>query len=415
MDTESLCDIGILSPERPIPGASAAASSATDCPSVTSTPIPTPLDQTPTTGTKGKSNKKTSATKRRTPYQSVTRSERLKKKMSSSNPSQDEVMITDQISPSPGPSQQPAFDLKSYLTDQFSSLKAEIKCEVKDSVKQIASQVAANSAKIAEIDSGLDQRVAAAVSKEIAKLDGRMNPTITSPAITGNSSDYMRSRRSVRIWPVRCRDNDLWGSVGDFFYDILMIPKCNLPQDAVETIRRIVIGKRRNPPKIKDEVLVVFGNASTRDMIFSYASNLARFRDEPDRPGVRIDVPDQLKGVFGDLEKYGASLRRNLGPELKRSIKFDDSNRSMYIDVLFPGDQNWTKITYEVAKEEIQKQECESNLSARRRISSISSLSDTSSPAARAPNIVIPHSDTLSQFHKPNQPTAQSARWGPKL
>lgn len=414
MDAESLREIGVRSPEADLvivdhisvapqstplgqpPGANPAAES---------------IDQTPTSS-KGKTNKKATSAKRKGNRSTTPRSERLKSKMA--NLGGNEQMITDQPPVQPPPNGLPnlGFDIKAYLDQQFSSVKTDLK----ETVKDIAEQVSTNTKKISEIDSRLDSRIAAAVNQEMQKItkeidqlkNGRERPQ-TMALNVGDDTAYWRSRRSVRIWPIKCRDNDLWGSVGDFFFNVLLIPKSNLNQTSVESIRRIGAGKRRNPSKIHDEVLVTFCDCTTRDMIFSYASNLARYKDNHDRPGIRLDIPDQLKGTFSDLERYGAGLRKKLGPELKRNIKFEDGNKSMYIDVLFPGDTTWTKIPHTLAKEQLDEQDARTTVSARERLSSINSMPSPQSDASPT----IPQSDTLRRFSNSSSDPPQ--RWGPKI
>ena len=416
MDAESLREIGITSPGPTTPAtgfSSAPQSTPVVRPpvldltgEVNTNTVPAPVDQTPTSS-KGKNTKKAASAKRKTNQTSAPRSERLKQKMANQDINR-EPMQVEQTTPCDGT---PSFDLQSYLDQQFLSVRAEMK----DSVKDIASQVASNSKKIADMDAGLDARVAVAVSREVQKITKEINE-IKAGGNNGNQttddSTYWRARRSVRVWPIRCRDNDLWGAVGDFFYDTLQIPKNNLQQNSVESIRRIGTAKRRNPSRIQDEVLVVFADCSTRDMIFSYASNLSRFKNAQERPGIRLDIPDQLRGVFGDLERYGADLRKNLGPELRRSIKFEDSHKTMYIDVLFPGDEKWTRVPHSLAREQLDTQEKKTHSNARERLSSISSnfSSNQRTPVPSTQNNQPPRSETLQRFVSSGPPS----RWSSK-
>ena len=297
---------------------------------------------------------------------------------------------------------------KEYMDGQFVDLKKEIKTEVTVSVTKLTDQVNANSASIkrieTELSTALDSRVAEVVSRELKKsnpLSARLphDPTLsrgTGPEAAG----YWRARRAIRCWPITCTDSNLWGTVGDFFHLTLQIPTSKLQQTSVETIRR-VHSKRREDQRIKDEVIVTFCDVATRDLVYSYANSLARFRGEQSPPGIRIEIPEHLSGVFKVLHEYGSMLRRSLGEGFKRNVRFDDQKLSLYIDVLIPGDTLWTRIDFDVAAEEVEKRRKSAAAGARERLSSLSSQSSTSSSAPRPVSqdarlaIQLPRSDTL--------------------
>ena len=96
----------------------------------------------------------------------------------------------------------------------------------------------------------------------------------------------------------------------------------------------------------------VFKDPSIRDLVARHASNLSEAKDRNGKPaaGMRIEIPPYLGGTFKMLENHGHSLRRKHGPMLKRHIKFDDMELSMYLDVRLPGENEWVKVTPEFAK-----------------------------------------------------------------
>ena len=120
---------------------------------------------------------------------------------------------------------------------------------------------------------------------------------------------------------------------------------------------------------MKDEVLVVFNNVRTRDLVASYASNLADFRHQTPPVNFRMEFPDHLRGVFRTLESHGHLLRGRLGKGMRRNIKFDDQKKSLYMDIFDPNNQDWLRIDPEFAAEEVELQRPRSN-PARERLGS---------------------------------------------
>ena len=85
-------------------------------------------------------------------------------------------------------------------------------------------------------------------------------------------------------------------------------------------------------PKIKDEVLVVeFESAATRDSIKS-----SGFKLKGQRAGIRMEVPNHLNSDFHVLQGMSHRLKM-ANPDMKRSIKFDDENYGIYLDIKLPG------------------------------------------------------------------------------
>ena len=104
-------------------------------------------------------------------------------------------------------------------------------------------------------------------------------------------------------------------------------------------------GKQSN--RIVDEYVVTFKEAEDRDAIKSYASGLA---DSQGLAGLRLELPEFLKGSNRILEEHGFAVRQLYGKETKRNIKFDDRNRDLMIDIKLPGSNKWHNVTAEQAK-----------------------------------------------------------------
>ena len=75
-------------------------------------------------------------------------------------------------------------------------------------------------------------------------------------------------------------------------------------------------------------------------MLQSYASNLASVQG---KAGIRLEVPDFLRGLFRQYESHAATLRSKFG-QVKRAIRFDDVEQSLYMDVKLDS-TDWHRIS----------------------------------------------------------------------
>ena len=304
-------------------------------------------------------------------------------------------------------------DLLEEIRKMHGQLKTELKSDVSQAVEKLGDQVKKNSDNIAQLQQDIDTKIASSVAEAVTREMGKrtMGGTVSD---TTQNTRYWRSRRSVRCWPVRGNDSELWGLTGDFFTKVLGIPPSNIPQDSVKTIRRISTPRSKRPVKIQAEVIVVFKDVSTRDMVFSYAPNLAQYRQNKEPPGIRLDYPDHLRGAFTTLEKYGILMKSEHGGNFRRSIKFDDSLMSLRIDVCFPGDTEWTQVPLELAAEEVGRRKEQENQKTRERLSSMSSVGSatSASSAVAGPSTSstsnLTRSTTLIQHSRLGPPS----RWG---
>ena len=149
---------------------------------------------------------------------------------------------------------------------------------------------------------------------------------------------FLRCRRSVRLWPIR-GGAGLEQAVKDFLRKCLC-----MPQDIIEglTFEKVEKQSQSRRSKIQDEVLVMLETSQQRDVIQSYAANLAAVQS---KAGMRLDIPDHLRGLFRLFETHAAALKAEFGA-VKRAIRFDDINSSLYMDVKLE-DTEWHRITDE--------------------------------------------------------------------
>ena len=288
---------------------------------------------------------------------------------------------------------------------------------VSSSVGELSNQVKTNASDILVLKESVDairkksateiqREVRSAIAKEVGK--STLSPVINK---TGSQdSQYWRARRSVRIWPITATDNDLWTTVGLFFNRTLEIPDDALPESVVEDIRRIANKKRlrptgNRPPRVHSEVLVTFYEVATRDMVMSYAPNLAKTNNTAQTSGIRMEIPPNLRGIFKTLDDHGHLLRLRHGTGVKRNIKFDDGEMSLYMDLKLPSEPEWMRVDPEIAREELKHVKNQESQNTRRRISSLSAAdsSPIPSPTERlaTSSSSLPESSILATYGRP--------------
>ena len=184
------------------------------------------------------------------------------------------------------------------------------------------------------------------------------------------SQEFLRARRSLRLWPVDGQsEEDMWGGVGEFIHDILRVSTEEVGQSDIEDVRRVanIAGM---PETERREVLVTFYDKKKRDTVISNSTNLASFVDATGKPtaGVRLEIPKELDDTFRLLSRFGTRLRARHGAGTKRHIKFDDFSGSLYANIKLPGDTSWTRVTAEMARDDLHASLNEENSAAKRRL-----------------------------------------------
>ena len=216
--------------------------------------------------------------------------------------------------------------------------------------KEIRQEVRTNSQRIDKLfdmhkeDSiTLTRKVESIVNKHIANKKGILSLTETEDS---NQRAFLLNRRSVRLWPIP-KGLELVEQVRTFFYTVLSVPEDVAKSIKVEDVQRIVQPRRS---LITGEVVVRFKSAQDRDVIQSYAVNLAGIDG---KAGLRLDVPDHLRGIFRSFEAHAAILKKKFG-SVKRSIKFDDEQQSFCMDIKLPNTR-WHHINQEEVRQAARK------------------------------------------------------------
>ena len=179
-------------------------------------------------------------------------------------------------------------------------------------------------------------KVEMVVDKHLVRIakTGIVAPT---PLEQAKEQDYLNCRRSARIWPVpSCADLDM--GVRKFLDESLRVPAPVVDGLSFDLLRREEQTRRSQRT---DEVLIRFDSSTNRDLVQFYAPNLARMNGQA---GLRLEIPEHLKGLFKLFEGHIANLRESTKRQIKRSIKYDDSNQSLLMDLKMEGSDQWHRL-----------------------------------------------------------------------
>ena len=148
-------------------------------------------------------------------------------------------------------------------------------------------------------------------------------------------------------------EDQLWERTGDFLQDRLLLGADRVCQEDIESIKKV--GGQLPAAGVRDEVLVTFYSPEVRDTVMVNAKNLAGEVDSSGLPlaGVRLEIPPELGNTFRLLARFGTRLRARHGEGTTRHIKFDDYNASLYTIIKLPGDSNWTRVSPDTARRDL--------------------------------------------------------------
>ena len=250
-----------------------------------------------------------------------------------------------------------------------------------------------NQEQIAEIRDEVFKMKAAPAASNVRSYSEVMR----SPASSAKQDkDYDVARRSLRLWPVSGLTSDgYWEAAGVFLGRNLGL-EGKIDRSKIQSIDRVKIP---SGPTVRDEVLIVFTDAEARDLVIGAAAKLAPFVDSQGRStaGIRMEVPGHLQHEFRALYKYGQGVRTRHGPGTRRHVKFNDVDRNLFLNVKLPGDEQWTRVSGEVAKRGLRARDVASEsemekrfdftgapASARARSTSLSNNNQTQATAGSA-------------------------------
>ena len=175
--------------------------------------------------------------------------------------------------------------------------------------------------------------------------------------------------------------------VSAFFSEKLQIPEEVRNGLGPITTRKVLSASRS---RIHGEGIVIFSDKLDRDKIASFAKNLAEWTDEGRATaGLRLFYPEHLAKDFRALERYGAYLRKTRGQGMRRNYCFLDDTESIYMDVCLPGEEDWIRITTEMAQEANNKRQNTVDREARRRIALTSPTGRNRQPNLTGANATV--------------------------
>ena len=162
--------------------------------------------------------------------------------------------------------------------------------------------------------------------------------------------DYERARASLKIFPIGGSTvGEMMENLLDFMRKVLELLVSACTKENIVSIRRL--GHTRFAP---NEILVVFADAMTRDSVIGSSSNLAGMVDKAKgnapTAGIRTVVPNHLRSIEKQLSDYERRLRGKHGKGTKTHIKFDNGDRTIYLNVRLKDDSSWSRVYPEFAR-----------------------------------------------------------------
>lgn len=212
--------------------------------------------------------------------------------------------------------------------------------------KNVVSRLESNEKEIRQRDRELEQKVEDMFKKKEAETLEQIKMTVAdamkkspppqrqpeSVVIQERNRDtYDIHRRSLRFWPVR--GDDLQKALMTFLREKMKLGDLAIHEIGPVSVQKLAGAAERKRGKI----LATFQDKETRDMVKASAVNLAGSSDA----GTRLQVPGYLMDNFRALEAVGYSMKK-IDKNTKRSIKFDDCNLDLVMDVKVGDD--WMRI-----------------------------------------------------------------------
>ena len=266
-------------------------------------------------------------------------------------------------------------DFCAYMDEKINPKLAGLD-DIKQKIDRMDETVKGNSVRLdrQEATAKMNQAHIAEIRAELRSI--RDEPTAqhepSPPAAVPRQSqrlhdeDLARARRSLRLWPVPGNSRlELWRAAGAFVTQNLGLT--DLAESVFEDVSKVALP---SGPGVKDEVLVRFKDPTVRDSVIGSSAKLAPFRDANGRPtaGIRIEVPPHLQTEFRALFRYGQLLRTRHGPGTRRHVKFDDAQSGLFLNAKLPGDENWSRISVDVARRGLRARDQVMNGALERRL-----------------------------------------------
>lgn len=264
-------------------------------------------------------------------------------------------------------------ELKEYLDRNLAKRIDEVLGPLKETVNVISNRIDGLAKEIEEV-----RQIAISNSGNNSNDKGtetRLTDASSSRSIQGRSgtdssfkdSEYERAKRTLRLWPVRgLNKEEMLNNLCCFLRDIMRSDPIERSQ--IKSIKRTTAGRRS---KAHNVVEVEMDCSQTRDTINRCASNLAGAIDAKGNPtaGVMIEIPDHLVPDFNVLQRYGYMCRSRYGRSLKRNIRLCDEEKGVKLDIKFPWEDDWMKMSPDFVRQLLREEQEKENMRLRERLS----------------------------------------------
>ena len=231
----------------------------------------------------------------------------------------------------------------------LTTMKEDLMQTTRDAVGSIETKLERHEVAIANVERRIERgerELAGRISTEVAKQVALTTRTTTSAPPSKNQETkreaaYHLCRRSLKLWPVD--GDDLPDAVRNFISNKLGFADARIR--LLGTIEASALpGKASRDRK---EVLATFETREDRDAVKAGGINLAGQKDV----GMSLHVPGHLMDNLVALNGLAYSIKSR-NPDTKRSVKFDDSNMGLYLDICIAG--KWRRIGPEEAKQALK-------------------------------------------------------------
>lgn len=235
---------------------------------------------------------------------------------------------------SQGDSVDPA--LKSLLM----TIKEDINKSTEAAVNRIDKRIDEQAKSITElkkamdgVDKKIEDKVAECVRGEVARLGAAARgPDVPNSRTDRQQASYNFCRRSLKIWPID--GEDLLDSV-----KIFLARKLKFSEERIGLLGHIEVTRTTGRMAAeRREALATFESRIERDCVKAAGINLAGQAEV----GMAIHVPGFLMDNLTALNGVGYTIKQKQ-KNVKRAIKFDDTNQDIYMDICIDG--QWRKIT----------------------------------------------------------------------
>ena len=237
-------------------------------------------------------------------------------------------------------------DMLTQMNKRFDSLATkddmkEIRSDIQknaDDIDEVRNEMRANADALREEMKANSNSLPEAVQSEIYKVLKNRAAQGAPNVELKQHQNYLLCRRSMRMWPVTDTGGGLKAAARTFMREVL-----EMDTEIVNrtTIEAATTTQQLPRSKIKDEILVNFYTSDERDQVYAHAKNLAK---QEGKAGIRLEIPPHLKPEFKLLENHGNSIRTMYGPSVKRSIRFDDSECSLILNMKLSPDDPWVTV-----------------------------------------------------------------------